>query len=524
MVTEKSLPVAHDAPTPVTVRDNGLRSGEQQSWAGLFRGGKVREDAGAIPFLEPVIVNGKKVAQCDADELTDERDRWKAALVGYVFGSKPSFSSMQRFVKEQWSHVGAVKVFGLESGIFVFDFQGRDLSMQILDEGPWTFSSRPMILRPWTPEVSLSRKEEIELPLWVKLYGLNLRYWGDRSLGCIASVLGRPICADRRTVRHERLSFARICISIKVADGLPATICIAQEAGTLVEQPVHYDWSPPLCSVCKVFGHGEKSYPIAAINKMQEDSDSVQDVMQVEDSWQRPRGRRGRGKHTLPSEEPSGVATTVSPATPPDRAIPAVSTSVLVMDTRGADVKKKSVISGNSNLNTVSVSKEASLSPSTLDPHGIHLGADVKKKSGNSILNGGLKDKLVAPTSKESVGERGKDKVVVNNHLAVKKSVCDLGHNSPNFSGIMELKPPTSGVSEAAKSGSVDRTGTGLRTNSTGKDADQSFVGNRFAPLQDVEPIVTSEDGVEGPAILRVRERSPGRGNYAHCSTSPTSH
>ncbi|XP_043705606.1 uncharacterized protein LOC122655479 [Telopea speciosissima] len=285
MLAGASSPVVNGAPGPVSVNGNGQRSGGQRSWVNLFRGGKVREDAGSLPFFVPAVVNGRRVAFCPPEELEEEKDKWDAALIGYVFGPRPLFTAMQRFVKEKSGHVGGGEVFGLESGIFVFDFQGSDLSRQILDEGPWTLGIRPLILRPWSPEISLTKKEESELPLWVRLYGLNLHYWGERSLGQIASVLGRPICVDRRTSQRERLSFARLCVSIKASDGLPTTILLTQLYGSLVEQSVHYDWTPPLCSVCKVFGHIDNACPVAAINNTEGSGESQPEAMQVEDGW-----------------------------------------------------------------------------------------------------------------------------------------------------------------------------------------------------------------------------------------------
>ncbi|XP_043721035.1 uncharacterized protein LOC122668553 [Telopea speciosissima] len=136
---------------------------------------------------------------------------------------------MKRYAREKWAHVGAVEVYGLESGIFIFDFQEASLSHQILDEGPWTLGSRPLILRLWSPEVSLIKKEETALPIWVRLYGLNLHFWGNRSLGCIASVLGKLICIYRQTSMRERLSFARFCVLVSATDGLQDSIPIVLE-------------------------------------------------------------------------------------------------------------------------------------------------------------------------------------------------------------------------------------------------------------------------------------------------------
>ncbi|XP_043687851.1 uncharacterized protein LOC122639080 [Telopea speciosissima] len=248
-------------PLGTPVRDIPFPPDASRSWASLLGGDNSRDESVSIPFIGPAIVNGEKVAFCPADDLDEEKARGDAALVAYVFGQRPSFSSMKRYALEKWAHVGAVEVYGLESGIFIFDFQDASLSRQILNEGPWTLGSRPLILRPWSSNVSLTKKEETLLPLWVRLYGLNLHFWGNRSLGCIASVIGKPICMDQRTAQRERLSFARLYVLVSATDGLPDLIPISLEDGSVLQQPIVYEWAPPHCSACKVFGHSTSSCP-----------------------------------------------------------------------------------------------------------------------------------------------------------------------------------------------------------------------------------------------------------------------
>ncbi|XP_043714486.1 uncharacterized protein LOC122662844 [Telopea speciosissima] len=285
-----------------------------RSWSSLLQGGLTRDGLDGLPFIEPTVVNDKKVARCCAKDLSAERDRWESTLVGYVFGPRPSFTAMKRFTAEKWGHVGAVEVFGLESGIFIFDFQRIELSNQILDEGPWTFGNRPLIIRHWTLDILLTRKEEHQLPLWVRLYGLNLHFWGTQALGKIASVLGKPICVDRRTSQRERLSFACFWVLVKATDGLPSSIPIALDDGTIVEQHVMYDWAPPLCNACKVFGHTDSTCPkLSSSNALPADQAGM--ARPVEPHWQAPTRRRPREKRPLLAD--SVTANPPSPATGP---------------------------------------------------------------------------------------------------------------------------------------------------------------------------------------------------------------
>ncbi|XP_042517558.1 uncharacterized protein LOC122091608 [Macadamia integrifolia] len=199
---------------------------------------------------------------------------------------------MQCFANQKWQHVGAVEVFGPESGIFIFDFQSVEACRQILDEGPWSLGARPLILHPWSPEISLTKKVEKFLPLWIRLYGLNLHFWGNRSLGKIASVLGTPICVDRRTAQRERLSFARLCVLMNAEGGLPSTVHIVLDDGSTIEQPVVYDWVPPICSTCKTFGHNDHQCKVEGSEK----NDERGGPLKANDQWQEPQRRQSRGR------------------------------------------------------------------------------------------------------------------------------------------------------------------------------------------------------------------------------------
>ncbi|GJR94839.1 hypothetical protein Tco_0267013 [Tanacetum coccineum] len=61
-----------------------------------------------------------------------------------------------------------------------------------------------------------------------------------------------------------RVGFARVLIDVKAKRGLPDKIDIVYKKrdGAVTGQKsvkVEYDWSPPICSFCKVFGHCDKN-------------------------------------------------------------------------------------------------------------------------------------------------------------------------------------------------------------------------------------------------------------------------
>ncbi|GKG43004.1 hypothetical protein Tco_0479688, partial [Tanacetum coccineum] len=63
---------------------------------------------------------------------------------------------------------------------------------------------------------------------------------------------------------YGRVGFARVLIDVEAVEGLPKKIEIVYKNrdGVITGKKsvdVNYDWSPPVCSFCKVFGHCEKN-------------------------------------------------------------------------------------------------------------------------------------------------------------------------------------------------------------------------------------------------------------------------
>ena len=62
---------------------------------------------------------------------------------------------------------------------------------------------------------------------------------------------------DIATAQQQRLDFARVCVEISAASELPKVIQIRNEHES-VSVNIEYQWIPPKCSKCGVFGHSCK--------------------------------------------------------------------------------------------------------------------------------------------------------------------------------------------------------------------------------------------------------------------------
>ena len=76
--------------------------------------------------------------------------------------------------------------------------------------------------------------------IWVELWGLDFKYWGDRSLGKIAGRLGAMIKPDNATKNRERLQYARVMIETSVDHSFPLEISFNNEKQVVTRVEVKY--------------------------------------------------------------------------------------------------------------------------------------------------------------------------------------------------------------------------------------------------------------------------------------------
>ncbi|GJZ40399.1 cytokinin dehydrogenase 3-like protein [Tanacetum coccineum] len=106
---------------------------------------------------------------------------------------------------------------------------------------------------------------------WVKLHGVPVTAFSDDGLSAIATKLVTPIMLDSYTSdmcmqSWGRSSYARVMIELRADLELKDNIVVAipriQEEGHYTcNVRVEYEWKPPRCSSCKVFGNIHEECP-----------------------------------------------------------------------------------------------------------------------------------------------------------------------------------------------------------------------------------------------------------------------
>ncbi|KAH0764714.1 hypothetical protein KY285_000585 [Solanum tuberosum] len=118
-----------------------------------------------------------------------------------------------------------------DEGYYIFKFKSEEDKENVINFGPYYFSNRPLILKPWVLDFEFDKEILSVVPIWVKFLGLPVGYWSIESLSEITSAAGRPMHTDLVTANVEKISYARILIEVDVSQPLTEVISIETPSG-----------------------------------------------------------------------------------------------------------------------------------------------------------------------------------------------------------------------------------------------------------------------------------------------------
>lgn len=83
--------------------------------------------------------------------------------------------------------------------------------------------------------MNLAKDPVKTIPIWVKLPGLDVKYWGEKSINKIAGMVGSVIKVDQATLNRDKLMFARVLVEVNIGQACPKSIQFQNEKGLIVE-------------------------------------------------------------------------------------------------------------------------------------------------------------------------------------------------------------------------------------------------------------------------------------------------
>ena len=224
------------------------------NWRSLFVNGP--KSCSTLAFYNPSTVDGKVTVNPPPEAVAEGVGIWEGSLVGQFFDKRLPLH-VKSFVERLWGKHEIPEISTTDNGLYIFRFKDLVARDWVLDNGPWYFVGRPIILRFWKPGMEMLNVQITSLPIWVKFFNIPLEYWTVTSLGYIASVVGIPMHLDTLTENHSRLSFARICIEVDVNYTFPKSALLDLGNGKYSTIRIEYPWVPQNCAHCKTFDHSQ---------------------------------------------------------------------------------------------------------------------------------------------------------------------------------------------------------------------------------------------------------------------------
>ncbi|XP_071694872.1 uncharacterized protein [Rutidosis leptorrhynchoides] len=230
-------------------------------------------------FVENIVPSDEDVdVLIPIESIVKATNRYKNTLYGYFLGRRLPFPVVNNYVMNTWKKFGIEKIMMNAKGFYFFKFETEQGLLNVLEGGPWMIRTVPIILNKWTPEVSLSKEDLTRVPVWVKMYDIPLAAFTAVVLSAIGSKIGKPMLLDSYTATMctkswGRPNYARALIEVDSENDLKQSLKVGtpnleMNRKTIDEVRIEYEWKPPRCSCCKVFGHSDaqcpKTIPVAA--------------------------------------------------------------------------------------------------------------------------------------------------------------------------------------------------------------------------------------------------------------------
>ena len=131
----------------------------------------------------------------------------------------------------------------MADGFLLFKFHCNDVGQSILDEGHWFVYGRPLILKCWAKDITMSSDNLKAILVWVRLPNMNFCFQTNSTLSKIGSVIGNPICMDHATATGTRYAFARVCVEVEIDAEFPTEVQMKYNYKTIIQKLV-YAWRP----------------------------------------------------------------------------------------------------------------------------------------------------------------------------------------------------------------------------------------------------------------------------------------
>lgn len=145
----------------------------------------------------------------------------------------------------------------LKNGVTLVKFENMNGRDEVIEGGVFHFDKKPVVVKAWTPNLDSAKSKINSVPVWVKLHGLDIKYWSASGLSTIGSLIGVTIMGDMNTQKKTCINFARILVEVQIKHKLKDVVYFQNEKGIVLEQEIDYEWKHVQCRGCNRYGSEE---------------------------------------------------------------------------------------------------------------------------------------------------------------------------------------------------------------------------------------------------------------------------
>lgn len=298
-----------DGPTIGNVWNSGVKS-----VAEILKKQNELDDV-VVKYIPPLIQpDGSILIDIPEDVVKRGSSAYALHLYRFFVGINLPFREVTFNLRRMWRKfdVGDMSL-DSETGIWLFKFKSEEGMKKELENGTWLVNGVPLFIREWSPGVLRTKPEPNKVPLWISLHGVPFELWNGDGISYLGSGVGKPIMLDQVTKDRclkssGRVSYARVLVEVCADRELPVGVKAKWGSFPITTIPVSYQWKPPQCDHCKVFGHDFKTCTIRHKSEQELAELKAKEVLEMEakkkkekekfeGSWNvvRRRGMQNRG-------------------------------------------------------------------------------------------------------------------------------------------------------------------------------------------------------------------------------------
>ena len=147
------------------------------------------DEGSSFVFVQTSLINGVKCAKIDKEDVLPEIEYWKSAVLCSILGVNPLLEVMDGYFRRIWHSMSIDRICLVRKVVYLVRFSNLEDQMNVVKKGVYYFDNKPLLVKPWNPEMEINTESVSSLRIWVRFLDLDIKYWGLTSLGKLGSIL-----------------------------------------------------------------------------------------------------------------------------------------------------------------------------------------------------------------------------------------------------------------------------------------------------------------------------------------------